>query len=169
MRSGSPMTNDPKTQTMMAAAAVMTRPVAAIPSATAPLASPVRHHSSWIRDSRNTGAGDDGGAQIADQRRGGGCLRGGGRVDQDHRGIAVRLHRHQNPRRAAGPRRAAAGKARGRGRRMRSMARPNQPRKAGSRLIGALGFTLHGDTIAEIELISERDRLRDVVLTAPGH
>ncbi len=34
-RSGSPMTNDPKTQTMMAAAAVMTRPVEAIPSATA--------------------------------------------------------------------------------------------------------------------------------------
>jgi hypothetical protein len=39
---------------MMAAAAVMTRPAAAIPSATAALASPVRHHASWIRETRNT-------------------------------------------------------------------------------------------------------------------
>jgi hypothetical protein len=36
------MTKDPKTQIMMAAAAVMTRPVAAIPSATAALGSPLR-------------------------------------------------------------------------------------------------------------------------------
>ena len=54
MRSGSPMTKDPKTHTMMAAAAVMTRPVEAIPSATAALLSPVRRHSSWIRESRKT-------------------------------------------------------------------------------------------------------------------
>jgi len=43
------MTKDPKTQIMMAAAAVMTRPVAAIPSATAAPGSPVRRHSSWLR------------------------------------------------------------------------------------------------------------------------
>ena len=48
------MTNDPKTQIMMAAAAVMTRPVAAIPSATAAPGSPVRRHSSWMRESRKT-------------------------------------------------------------------------------------------------------------------
>jgi hypothetical protein len=40
MRTGSPTTKDPKTQTMMAAAAVITWPVAASPSATAVLASP---------------------------------------------------------------------------------------------------------------------------------
>ena len=48
------MTNDPKTQNMMAAAAVITRPVWARPSATAVALSPVRSHSSRIRDSRNT-------------------------------------------------------------------------------------------------------------------
>jgi len=52
--SGSPMTNEPKTQTMMAAAAVMTRAVLANPSATALELSPVRRHSSRILDSRNT-------------------------------------------------------------------------------------------------------------------
>ena len=48
------MTKDPKTQTMMAAAAVMTRAVLARPSATDVAFTPVRSHSSRIRDSRNT-------------------------------------------------------------------------------------------------------------------
>ena len=48
------LTNDPKTQNMMAAAAVMTRPVRAKPSATAVALSPVRSHSSRMRESRNT-------------------------------------------------------------------------------------------------------------------
>jgi hypothetical protein len=44
----------PKTKTMIAAAAVMTRAVAASPSATDSLASPVRSHSSRTRDRRKT-------------------------------------------------------------------------------------------------------------------
>ena len=53
-RTGSLITNDPKTHTMMAAAAVMSRPVLASPSATATVLTPRRRHSSRIRDSRNT-------------------------------------------------------------------------------------------------------------------
>ena len=48
------MMKDPNTQTMIAAAAVMTRAVAASPSATAVALSPVRRNSSRIRESRNT-------------------------------------------------------------------------------------------------------------------
>ena len=44
----------PNTTTMMAAAAVITRAVAARPSATELTASPVRSYSSFMRDSRNT-------------------------------------------------------------------------------------------------------------------
>ena len=44
----------PKTTTMMAAAAVITRAVAARPSATELTGSPVRSYSSFMRDSRNT-------------------------------------------------------------------------------------------------------------------
>ena len=44
----------PKTTTMIAAAAVITLAVAARPSATDRRLSPVRRHSSRIRDSRNT-------------------------------------------------------------------------------------------------------------------
>jgi RNA polymerase sigma-70 factor (ECF subfamily) len=36
------------------------------------------------------------------------------------------------------------------------------------RLIGALGFTCHGDTITGIDMISDRGRLRHVDLAAPG-
>ena len=54
MCSGSLMTNEAKTQNMMAAAAVMIRPVTARPSATAAEFSPVRSHSSRMRESRNT-------------------------------------------------------------------------------------------------------------------
>jgi RNA polymerase sigma factor (sigma-70 family) len=36
------------------------------------------------------------------------------------------------------------------------------------RLIGALGFAFSGDTIVEIEMISDRERLRRVVGAAPG-
>jgi RNA polymerase sigma factor (sigma-70 family) len=36
------------------------------------------------------------------------------------------------------------------------------------RLIGALGFTVDGDTIAAIDMISDRGRLRHVDLAAPG-
>src|SRR5699024_8315917 len=43
-----------KTATMTAAAVVMTRPVAPNPMATLVAASPVRSHSSWTRDSKNT-------------------------------------------------------------------------------------------------------------------
>jgi hypothetical protein len=46
--------NVPKTNTMIAAAAVMTLAVAARPSATEVRLSPVRCHSSRTRDSRNT-------------------------------------------------------------------------------------------------------------------
>ena len=44
----------PKTNTMMAAAAVMTRAVVARPLATERWLSPVRFHSSFTRDRRNT-------------------------------------------------------------------------------------------------------------------
>ncbi len=44
----------PKTNTMISAAAVMTRAVAARPSATDVWLSPVRSHSSLTRESRNT-------------------------------------------------------------------------------------------------------------------
>ena len=44
----------PKTTTMIAAAAVMTLAVAARPSATERRLSPVRRHSSRMRESRNT-------------------------------------------------------------------------------------------------------------------
>jgi hypothetical protein len=44
----------PKTNTMMAAAAVITLAVEARPSATAVRLSPVRIHSSRMRESRNT-------------------------------------------------------------------------------------------------------------------
>lgn len=47
-------TNEPNTTTMMAAAAVITRAVAARPSATDSTASLVRAYSSRTRDSRNT-------------------------------------------------------------------------------------------------------------------
>ena len=50
----SPSTKARKTQIMMAAAAVITRAVAAKPSATAKALSPVRRYSSRILDSRNT-------------------------------------------------------------------------------------------------------------------
>ncbi len=50
----SPITNEPKTQNMIAAAAVITRAVWARPSATAVALSPVRSHSSRMRESRNT-------------------------------------------------------------------------------------------------------------------
>ena len=46
--------NDANTQTMIAAAAVITRPVEARPWRIAWAASPVRSHSSWMRDIRNT-------------------------------------------------------------------------------------------------------------------
>jgi hypothetical protein len=36
------------------------------------------------------------------------------------------------------------------------------------RLIGALGFTIDGDTITAIDMISDRGRLRHVALAAPG-
>jgi hypothetical protein len=36
------------------------------------------------------------------------------------------------------------------------------------RLIGALGFTVDGDTITEIDMISDRARLRHVELISPG-
>ena len=52
--SGSLITNEAKTQNMMAAAAVMMRPVTARPSATAAELSLVRSHSSRMRESRNT-------------------------------------------------------------------------------------------------------------------
>ncbi len=52
--SGSPKTNDPNTQIMMAAAAVITRAVLARPSATAEELSPVMRHSSRMRESRKT-------------------------------------------------------------------------------------------------------------------
>ncbi len=48
------MTKDPKTQIMMAAAAVITRAVLANPSATADELSWVIRHSSRILDRRNT-------------------------------------------------------------------------------------------------------------------
>ena len=48
------MTNEPNTYTTTAAAAVMTLAVAASPSATAAELSPVRAHSSRIRESRKT-------------------------------------------------------------------------------------------------------------------
>ena len=48
------MTNEPNTQTMIAAAAVITRAVFATPSATAVELSPVRRHSSRILESRKT-------------------------------------------------------------------------------------------------------------------
>ena len=54
MCSGSFMTKEAKTQNMMAAAAVMMRPVTASPSATASELSSVRSHSSRMRDSRKT-------------------------------------------------------------------------------------------------------------------
>jgi hypothetical protein len=54
MCSGSLITNEPKTQNMIAAAAVMTRPVTARPSATDVEFSPVRSHSSRMRDSKKT-------------------------------------------------------------------------------------------------------------------
>lgn len=44
----------PKTNTMIAAAAVITRAVAARPSATDVFVSPVRSHSSRMRESRKT-------------------------------------------------------------------------------------------------------------------
>ncbi len=50
----SPSTNEPKTHTMIAAAAVMTRAVPARPSATEVALLPVRSHSSRTRDSRKT-------------------------------------------------------------------------------------------------------------------
>lgn len=53
MRSGL-STNAANTTIMMAAAAVMTLPVAASPSRTACDGSRVRSHSSWTRDTRNT-------------------------------------------------------------------------------------------------------------------
>ena len=53
VRSDSRM-NEPKTNTMIAAAAVMTLAVAARPSATERWLSPVRCHSSRMRDRRNT-------------------------------------------------------------------------------------------------------------------
>ncbi len=46
--------NEPNTTTMIAAAAVMTRAVAASPSATARAESPVLSYSSRMRDSRKT-------------------------------------------------------------------------------------------------------------------
>ncbi len=49
-----PSMNERKTQTMIAAAAVITRPVSAMPSATAPEASPRRSHCSRTRETRNT-------------------------------------------------------------------------------------------------------------------
>ena len=54
MCSGSLITNEAKTQNMMAAAAVMMRPVTARPSATLSELSCVRSHSSRMRDSRKT-------------------------------------------------------------------------------------------------------------------
>ncbi len=54
IRSGSPITKEPKTQIMMAAAEVMTRAVLARPSATDEELSPVRRHSSRMRLSRKT-------------------------------------------------------------------------------------------------------------------
>lgn len=36
------------------------------------------------------------------------------------------------------------------------------------RVIGALGFTVDGDTIIAIDMISDRVRLRHVDLAAPG-
>ena len=53
IRSGERM-NAPKTTIMIAAAAVITPPVWARPSRTATTASPVRFHSSCIREIRNT-------------------------------------------------------------------------------------------------------------------
>ena len=50
----SPRTNAAKTQIMMAAADVMTRPVAASPSATASESPAPASHSSLIRETRNT-------------------------------------------------------------------------------------------------------------------
>jgi hypothetical protein len=49
-----PITNEPNTQNMMAAAAVMTRAVWARPSATAVALSPVLSQFSRMRESRNT-------------------------------------------------------------------------------------------------------------------
>ena len=46
--------NDRNTQTMIAAAALITRPVNAMPSATAAEASRRRTHSSRTRETRNT-------------------------------------------------------------------------------------------------------------------
>lgn len=54
MIGSSPSTKDRKIVTMMAAAAVITRAVAARPSATAVALSPERSYSSRTRDSRNT-------------------------------------------------------------------------------------------------------------------
>ena len=50
----SPNMNEPKTITMISAAAVITRAVAFTPSATAWALSPVRSYSSFTRDRRNT-------------------------------------------------------------------------------------------------------------------
>ena len=50
----SPSTNEMNTQTMIAAAAVTTRPVEPTPSITAPVASRLRVHASWTRDTRDT-------------------------------------------------------------------------------------------------------------------
>ena len=50
----SPSANEANTQTMIVAAAVITRPVLARPLATASEALRPRTHSSWMRDIRNT-------------------------------------------------------------------------------------------------------------------
>ena len=49
-----PSRKAPKTSTMMAAAAVIVRPVASSPAVTASLLSSLRSHSSWMREMRNT-------------------------------------------------------------------------------------------------------------------
>jgi hypothetical protein len=56
------MTKDPKTQIMVAAAAVITRPEEAIPPATAAPGSPVWRHSSRTRESSRRRARDHRGA-----------------------------------------------------------------------------------------------------------
>ena len=50
----SPSMKEAKTVTMIAAAAVITRPVRASPRVTALVASLSRSHSSWMRDIRKT-------------------------------------------------------------------------------------------------------------------
>ena len=54
MMRSSPRAKDANTRIMIEAAAVITLPVVCRPRATEPEASPVRSHSSWTREIRNT-------------------------------------------------------------------------------------------------------------------